>query len=97
MKKIPLNAALAGLLIASAGLVHAGEPVVLTAQQMDSIAAGLQRSDASAIATATYGYTAAVSQTVASVNGPVNSTSATGAAVSFGVGATASATASTTF
>lgn len=97
MKKIFPGSVLSGLLLAASSVANAGAPVALDSMQLDAVHAGLQRSSSVAAGRATTGFTASGSQTIAVVNGPVTSTSATSAAVAFGTGAGATASAGTTF
>jgi hypothetical protein len=98
MNKIHVLSTFAGLMLAAGVCSTAGaaEPLLLSDEQLDAVAAGLQSSTATSSASAVLGLASARASTFGISAGPVRMTQASGMALALGTGATANATAGST-
>jgi hypothetical protein len=85
MKSKLFTAAVATVLLASAGLASAAEPVALTDNQMDTVAAGAITSTSAGLATAVLGFGTTASDTSARVTYFSRTTNSTSVALAAGL------------
>ncbi len=94
MKSKLLSAAVGSLLLISAGLASAAEPIALTDSQMETVSAGAIASTSDAVAAALLGFATTASTTSARVTYFSTKTSASSVSLAVGLLPVASTTAS---
>lgn len=97
MKTKILRCLLAGGMLCAGTIAGAAEPLQLSEAQMDSVSAGAQNSWATGTASALVGTAYARSSTSAYSSGPVRTTRASALSVATGIGASATASAGSSF